>query len=362
MRNEYKSAYKEVPLATGISIARVILEIRAMDKNQFSARRLDELKARHIRVGQLLAVFMLSLLLAAASTANAATNLLAGFEDVPVVTGLSSPTAMEFSPDGRLFVAEQGGRLRVIKNGVVLATPFLTLTVNSSGERGLLGIAFDPNFLSNQYLYVFYTATTPSIHNRVSRFKANGDIADTAHGEVVLLDFDNLSSATNHNGGAIHFGEDGKLYVAHGDNATGANSQTLSNLLGKIIRMNPVPDPTAQIPTDNPFYSSAAGKNRLIWALGLRNPFTFSVQAGSGRIFINDVGQSSREEINEGQAGRNFGWPTTEGTFSSATYPQFTNPIYTYAHSGTTPSGCAVTGGTFYDPDTPTFPASFVGK
>jgi glucose/arabinose dehydrogenase len=333
-----------------------------MDKNQISARRLDKLKVRLNWVGRILAIFMLSLLLSGASMANAATNLLAGFEDVPVVTGMSSPTAMEFSPDGRLFVAEQSGRLRVIKNGMLLATPFLTLTVNSSGERGLLGIAFDPNFPSNQYLYVFYTATTPAIHNRVSRFKANGDIADTAHGEVVLLDFDDLSSATNHNGGAIHFGEDGKLYVAHGDNATGANSQTLSNLLGKIIRMNPVPDPTAQIPTDNPYYSSAAGKNRLIWALGLRNPFTFSVQAGSGRIFINDVGQSSREEINEGQAGRNFGWPTTEGSFSSATYPQFTNPIYTYAHSGTTPSGCAITGGTFYDPDTPTFPDSFIGK
>ena len=182
------------------------------------------------------------------------------------------------------------------------------------------------------------------------------------HGEVVLLDFDNLSGATNHNSGAIHFGEDGKLYVAHGENATSSNSQTLANLLGKIIRMNPVPDPTAQIPTDNPFYNTATGKNRLIWALGLRNPFTFSIQPGTGRLFINDVGQSSREEINEGQPGRNFGWPTTEGAFSSASFPQFTNPVYTYAHSGTTPSGCAITGGTFYDPESPTFPASFVGK
>src|SRR5207247_1828524 len=153
--------------------------------------------------------------------------------------------------------------------------------VNSSGERGLLGIAFDPNFLTNQFVYLFYTATTPSIHNRVSRFTANGDVADTAVSEVVLLDFDNLSSATNHNGGALHFGVDGKLYAAHGDNATGSNAQTLNNLLGKVIRMNPVPDPTGQVPTDNPFFAMATGKNRLIWTWGHRNPFTFSVQPGT---------------------------------------------------------------------------------
>jgi glucose/arabinose dehydrogenase len=311
---------------------------------------------------QTLAALVFMLLVAGALPAAAATNLPPGFEDITVITGLTSPTAMQFAPDGRLFVAEQGGRLRVIKNGALLATPFVTLSVNSSGERGLLGIAFDPNFQSNPYVYLFYTATTPAIHNRVSRFKANGDLADTTHGEVVLLDFDNLSGATNHNGGALHFGADGKLYVAHGENATGSNSQTLANLLGKMIRMNPVPDPTAQIPTDNPFYSTATGKNRLIWTLGLRNPFTFSIQPGSGRVFINDVGQSSWEEINEGQPGRNFGWPTTEGTFSSASFPQFTNPVYTYAHSGTTPSGCAITGGTFYNPSSATFPAAYVGK
>lgn len=330
--------------------------------HQFTQHRLAKLLLRRSDVIQTLATLVFTLLVAGASPAAAATNLLPGFEDVTVVTGLTSPTAMQFAPDGRLFVAEQGGRLRVIKNAALLAAPFVTLSVNSSGERGLLGVAFDPNFQSNQYLYLFYTATTPAIHNRVSRFKANGDIADTTHGEVVLLDFDNLSGATNHNGGALHFGADAKLYVAHGENATGSNSQTLANLLGKMIRMNPVPDPTAQIPTDNPFYSTATGKNRLIWTLGLRNPFTFSIQPGSGRVFINDVGQSSREEINEGQAGRNFGWPTTEGAFSSASFPQFTNPVYSYAHSGTTPSGCAITGGTFYNPSSAAFPPSYVGK
>ena len=128
--------------------------------------------------------------------------------------------------------------------------------MNSSGERGLLGVAFDPNFASNQFVYVYYTADVARDHNRISRFKANGDVADAAVGEVILLDFDNLSGATNHNGGAMHFGLDGKLYAAHGENATGSNAQSLNNLLGKIIRMNPVPDATAQIPTDNPFFST----------------------------------------------------------------------------------------------------------
>ena len=308
----------------------------------------------------------MALLIAAcwpAHRGRAATGLPAGFQDVLFVNGLSSSTtAMEFAPDGRLFVAYQTGQLRVVKNGTLLSTPFVSVPVNSSGERGLLGVTFDPNFATNQYVYVYYTATTPAIHNRISRFKANGDVADTTEGEVVILDFDNLSSATNHNGGAMHFGTDGMLYAAHGENATSSHSQSMANLLGKIIRMNPVPDPTAQIPTDNPFFSSATGKNRLIWARGLRNPFTFSIQPGTGLTYINDVGQSTWEEINDARAGRNFGWPATEGSFNSSSFPQFTNPVYSYAHSGAAPTGCAITGGAFYNPSNPTFPASYVGK
>ena len=311
-----------------------------------------------------LRLFYFGVLIAAcwpALSGLAATGLPSGFQDVNVVSGLSAATAMQFAPDGRLFVAQQGGQLRVIKNGVLLSTPFVSLTVNSTGERGLLGIAFDPNFASNQFVYLFYTATTPSIHNRISRFTANGDVANTAVSEVVILDFDNLS-ATNHNGGALHFGVDGKLYAAHGDNAVGSNAQTLNNLLGKVIRMNPVSDSAAQIPTDNPFLGTATGKNRLIWALGLRNPFTFSVQPGTGLTYVNDVGQVTWEEINDARAGRNFGWPTTEGPFNGSTFPQFTNPVYSYRHSGSTPSGCAITGGAFYNPAVPTFPASYVGR
>jgi glucose/arabinose dehydrogenase len=293
---------------------------------------------------------------------RAASGLPSGFQDQVFVGGLSNPVAMAFAPDGRLFVAQQGGQLRVVKNGVLLSTPFLTLTVNSSGERGLLGLAFDPNFASNQFVYLYYTATAPAVHNRISRFKANGDVMDSTAGETILLDFDNLSGATNHNGGAMHFGLDGKLYAAHGDNANGSNAQSLNNLLGKIIRMNPVPDATAQIPTDNPFFSTASGKNRLIWVLGLRNPFTFSVQPGTGLTFVNDVGETTWEEVDDARAGRNFGWPTTEGPFSSTSFPQFTNPVFSYRHSGGTPTGCAITGGAFYNPLAPAFPASYIGR
>jgi glucose/arabinose dehydrogenase len=301
------------------------------------------------------------LLLGPAMEGAPATNLPTGFEDALVVSGLVSPTAMQFAPDGRLFVAEQGGRLRVVKNGALLPTPFVTVKVNSTGERGLLGVAFDPDFATTRYVYVFYTATTPAIHNRISRFTASGDVADPAVGEVVLLDFDNLGGATNHNGGAIHFGLDGKLYAAHGDNANGANSQSLGTLLGKIIRMNPVADPEAQVPADNPFVTTASGKNRLIWVLGLRNPFTFSIHPTSGRTHVNDVGQGTWEEVNDARAGRNFGWPTTEGPFPEASFPGFTNPVYSYQHSGT-PSGCAITGGAFYQPAVRLFPVTYLDR
>ena len=125
------------------------------------------------RVRSFASVLLLTTLAAAAQAAT----LPAGFTETRVATGLSNPTAMAFAPDGRLFVCLQGGQLRVIKNGALLPTPFLSVTVNSSGERGLLGVAFDPQFSVNGFVYVYYTATTPAIHNRVSRFTANGDVA-----------------------------------------------------------------------------------------------------------------------------------------------------------------------------------------
>ena len=276
-----------------------------------------------------------------------------GFTDSLVANGLSSPTAMEFAPDGRVFVCEQGGALRVIKNGALLATPFLTVTVNANGERGLLGVAFDPNFATNNFVYVYYTATTPTIHNRISRFTASGDVA-VPGSETVIFELDNLSSATNHNGGAIHFGPDGNLYVAVGDNANSNNAQSLSTLHGKMLRISR----TGGIPSDNPFFNQTTGKNGAIWALGLRNPFTFSFQPGTGRMFINDVGQNTTEEINEGIAGANYGWPNCEGPCNPPN-SNFRNPIYFYLNDSST---CAITGGTFYNPQTAQFPSEYVGN
>src|SRR5215813_1833430 len=277
-----------------------------------------------------------------------ATTLPPGFSETMVANSLTSPTAMDFAPDGRLFVCLQGGQLRVIKNGSLLATPFLTLTVDSTGERGLLGVAFDPNFAANNFIYVYYTVPGSPPHNRVSRFTANGDVV-AAGSEMPILNLDNLS-ASNHNGGAIHFGPDGKLYVAVGENAVASNSQTLSNRLGKMLRINS----DGSIPTDNPFFSMATGDNRSIWALGLRNPFTFAFQPGTGRMFINNVGLSTWEEINDGIAGANYGWPVCEG-FCNPPDPRFTDPIFVYQNTGV---DCAITGGAFYIPQTILFPAN----
>ena len=248
-----------------------------------------------------------------------AATLPPGFTETSI-SGLSTPTAFAIHPDGRFFITQQGGALRIIKNGTLLPTPFTTVSTTPSGERGLLGIAIDPNYAVNRYIYVYYTALTPSVHNRVSRFTAdpaNEDVA-LAGSELVLLDLDNLSGATNHNGGAIHFGADGKLYVAVGDNASSGNATSLNNRLGKMLRINS----DGTIPGDNPttfpgITGSPTGLNQAIWAVGLRNPYTFGVQPGTGRMYINDVGQNTWEEIDDAGAGINFGWPTCEGAFSA---------------------------------------------
>ena len=310
---------------------------------------------RRTTIAALAAAGLLTFALAGSATVS---GLPSGFIDRLAASGLTNATAMAFVPGGnRIFVAEQGGTLRVIKNGQLLPTPFVSLTVDGNGERGLLGVAFDPSFASNQYVYVYYTVPGSPAHNRVSRFTASGDLA-LSGSQQVLLDIQPLTSATNHNGGAIHFGADGKLYVAVGDNANGANAQSLGTLKGKILRINK----DGSIPTDNPFYGVAAGINRAIWALGFRNPFTFAVQRGTGRILVNDVGETTYEEIDDLARGANYGWPTCEGPCSPPN-PSFRNPVKYYAHSGSpTPNGCAIIGGAFYNPPTPTFPAMWVGK
>jgi glucose/arabinose dehydrogenase len=272
-----------------------------------------------------------------------AADFIDGFAETPLASGLDRPTAMAVAPDGRIFVMLQAGDVRVIKNGVLLGTKFMDLAVNDLGERGLLGFAFDPNFASNHFVYAYYTTATSPIHNRVSRFVANGDVVQPGS-ETVLLELDNLSDKTNHNGGAIHFGKDGKLYIAVGDNANGSNAQSLGNLLGKVLRINKTPGDI--IPDDNPFVDTPGARGE-IWALGLRNPFTFSVRPDSGQILVNDVGQNTWEEINHVVKGGNYGWPTTEGPTDN---PAFISPVFAYQHDVGQPQGRAITGGAFYNP------------
>lgn len=295
------------------------------------------------------AVLVLTLTIGLSSPASAAA-LRPGFTETTIASGLARPTAMAWAPDGTLFVCEQDGRLRVIRNGVLLTAPFLSVTVSAVGERGLLGVAIDPNYSSNRYVYVYYTATTPTVHNRVSRFTGTGDVAAPGS-ELVLLELDPLSAATNHNGGGLHFGPDGLLYIGAGENALGSNAQTLGNLLGKMLRIAP----DGSIPATNPFYGATTGRNRAIWALGLRNPFTFAFEPFSGRMMINDVGQAAWEEVNEGQAGGNYGWPATEGPTSN---PQFVSPLYAYPH---TSGVCAISGGTFYPVLPSQYPPEYSG-
>jgi glucose/arabinose dehydrogenase len=280
----------------------------------------------------------------------------AGFTETRVATGLAQPVQMEFAPDGRLFITEKTGNVRVMTaDGQLLTTPFMHLTVDSQGERGALGITFDPNFTTNRYLYVYYTATTPTLHNRLSRFTADPSNPNVvlAGSEVPLMDFDTLS-AIYHNSGALHFGPDGKLYVAVGDNVKSSVAQQLTNLWGKILRINS----DGTIPTDNPFYNQTTGNNRAIWAMGLRNPFTFAFQPGTGLMYMNEVGNDQYEEIDQGRPGGNYGWPNYEGPSND---PNFDAPIYYYPHVGV---ANAVTGALFYNPSggSKQLPAQYVGK
>jgi glucose/arabinose dehydrogenase len=265
----------------------------------------------------------------------------AGFVETPFATGLNQPTAMEFAPDGRLFVAEKGGSLRVIlPNGTLLPTPFLTVPVNTASERGLIGITFDPNFATNRFIYVYYTTNAATPVNRISRFTAdavNPNVAQAGSEQIIL---DNIPSTNgNHNGGALHFGTDGMLYVGVGESGVGSNSQTLTNVAGKILRLNVAAFPNI-IPPDNPFVGTPGARGE-IWALGFRNPFTFNVQSTTGTIFVNDVGQNTFEEIDNLVKGGNYGWPNAEGPSTSG----FINPIFFYPHNG---NNAAITGGVFY--------------
>jgi putative heme-binding domain-containing protein len=276
-----------------------------------------------------------------------------GFNWSRVATGITGATAMEVAPDGRVFVCEQTGALRVVKGDKLLSAAFLTVPVDSYWERGLIGVTLDPEFATNQHVYVTYVAPEPYPHHRVSRFTAKGDVA-AANSEKVLLTGDDQGTLggavpAGHQGGAIHFGRDGKLYVALGEQTAGSPAQAMNTLQGKLLRINS----DGSIPADNPFYLTTKGKYRAIWALGLRNPFTFAVQPVTGRIFINDVGQSAWEEIDEGVSGANYGWPASEGPTND---PRFRAPIHHYPVA-------SIAGGAFCPADASTsFPAQCRGK
>ncbi len=317
-----------------------------------------------------------------AHAANAAT-LPGGFSEVAITGGniITEATGMAFSPDGKLFVLEQGGTIEVYQGAGATTwtrrqanffanTP---LNVDESDERGLLGIAFDPNYLTNRFVYVYYTVGTGAARNRIARYKANanGDLA-IAGSARTIMDLDNLSGAGNHNGGAMHFGPDGKLYVAVGDNANAANSQSNNTRLGKILRLNP--NPNNPIPANNPtsiegIPGTTSGANRAIWCAGLRNPYSFAFKPGTSVMYINDVGQSSFEEVNVGAAGANYGWDDTEGDFNQGSFPDFTRPIIAYHHNDQTQSfppngnftGFAITGAAFYVPQNNTFGNGYIG-
>lgn len=285
--------------------------------------------------------------------AAAQINLPAGFVETRI-PGFLSPTAMAAAPDGRLFVCEHNGVVAVVKNGVRLGRAFVYVSINEFAERGLVGIQLDPNFAQNGYVYLYYPAKTPTIHFRLSRFTANGDVA-VPGSEVALFDLPTLGSSDWHNGGGLQFSPDGKLFLSVGENNQPNLAQSMSSVLGKILRLNA----DGSIPTDNPFYNSTTGGNRAIYALGMRNPFSLAIQPGTGRLFANDVGQGAWEEIDEIVAGGNYGWPLTEG---AARNPNYRDPIYAYAHPTVNPRSSAITGGAFYNPPRPNFPAQYVGK
>lgn len=287
-------------------------------------------------------------------TARASAVVPTGFAESLFASDLPErPTAMKFAGDGRIFVAGQGGEIVIVKDGVVLPRPFLRLNVESTGERGLIGLALDPDFESNGYVYVHYTVRERPIHGRISRFTAAGDVA-VPSSEFVLLDLD-PQPGTYHLGGGLAFGPDGTLYVGVGENDRGQRSQLLTTLLGKVLRI----EPDGSIPTDNPFYAEARGDDRAIWAIGLRNPFSLAIDPKTGTILINDTGEDVAEEINLGTPGGNYGWPDSEGYHSDTRYEV---PLHAYGHGVGEGVGCAINAGAFYNPETPTFPTGYVGQ
>jgi glucose/arabinose dehydrogenase len=280
-----------------------------------------------------------------------------------ITTGLNAPVFLaQPLDDGRIFVVEQGGRIRVVRNGVLQTMPFLDITsrVLSGGERGLLSVAFHPQYATNRFFYVYYTT-------RASGALAAGDIVierytTTTNPEVAepttarLIITTAHSQQSNHNGGLVAFGPDGMLYAALGDGGGGGDpfqtGQNQNALLGSLLRIDIAGDPYS-IPPSNPFVGQT-GKRGEIWAKGLRNPWRYAFDAPTGLLYVADVGQGSREEVNvvpAAQAGVNYGWSIMEGSicFNPSTgcnQTGLTLPVHDYVtHANGT---CSITGGYVY--------------
>jgi len=296
---------------------------------------------------------------AAPSTSCAAGDAVSGTSTLAarlIASGFRDPLDLQSAPGDRerLYVVEQGGRIQIILSGQVQQTPFLDIAdrIGTGGERGLLGLAFHPDFSSNRRFYVNYTNRSGDTH--LAEFQAvSADQADAATERVLLVVPQPFS---NHNGGAVAFGSDGFLYVALGDGGSGGDplgaGQDLDTFLGKILRIDVDSGAPYAVPSDNPLLSTG-GALPEIWAYGLRNPFRMSFDRATGDLYIGDVGQSRLEEIDVGFAsrggGENYGWNITEGTLcfnpgSGCDISGITMPVLEYGHG----EGCSVTGGVVY--------------
>ena len=275
-----------------------------------------------------------------------------------IVSGLSSPLYLT-APSGdlsRLFVVEQTGGIRIIKDGALLPTPFLDIStkITAGGEQGLLGLAFDPDYASTGRFVVHYTDTNGDTHLSQFTVSSDPDVADPASEQIILTADQPYN---NHNGGQVLFGPDGMLYLGLGDGGSEGDpqgrGQDLSDLLGSILRLDVRSTSPYSVPPDNPFVGQA-GVQPEVWSYGLRNPWRFSFDRATGDLYIGDVGQDSFEEVDVAPAaagsgkGLNFGWNIMEGThcYNASTCNQsgLTLPVLEYPHS----EGCSVTGGYVY--------------
>ncbi len=271
-----------------------------------------------------------------------------------VASGLSSPLYLTApAGDPRLFIVEQDGRIRIVKNGQLLATPFLDITgpVGAGGERGLLSVAFHPSYATNGYFYVDYTDNNGD--TRIERYTVgpDPDIADVASAKLILFI---TQPYANHNGGLVMFGPDGMLYIGMGDGGSGGDpqnrAQNRDSLLGKLLRIDVDGGDPYVNPPNNPYAGTANGRGE-IWAIGLRNPWRFAFDRPAGLLYIADVGQNLWEEVDvapAGQGGLNYGWRIMEGLHcfnpSSCSGTGLVQPVVEYGHA----NGCSITGGFVY--------------